>query len=181
MEQKSVQGATSQKELELMYSRFLDFEEKEHQKNLKRIKIGIRCIWIIPAIFLFLMFFTGSSKVIFLVLWICSLFGIAVYLIVVEFADYNLQHRLNEIQGNDDAKMSSLIEVPEMVENRVQKAVDTLDELNLPDISELEDRIHERREALAEHHMDARIKAHKEKESTEEKEDGEDKKHEEHN
>ena len=34
------------------------------------------------------LFITDSSKIIFLVLWIASLFGIAIYLIGVEYVDY---------------------------------------------------------------------------------------------
>ena len=40
--------------------------------------------------FLILLFWTDSNKVVFLILWIVSLFALATYLILVEYVDYNL-------------------------------------------------------------------------------------------
>lgn len=74
-------------------------KKKSHEKNQKRIKIGLRCLYIIPAIFLFLLMVMKSSKIIFLALWIVSLFILAVYLIVVEYMDYNLQNHINKLEG----------------------------------------------------------------------------------
>ena len=79
-----------------MYDRLMEYERQQHESNQKKIKVGIRLLWIIPLIFLALLFITDSSKPIFLVLWIVSLFMIAVYLIMVEYADYNLQEKMNE-------------------------------------------------------------------------------------
>ena len=63
-------------------------------------------------IFLFLLFVTESSKVIFLILWIVSLFVIASYLIVVEYMDYNLQEKIKEFTGDEDAEFDGLGQVP---------------------------------------------------------------------
>ena len=98
-----------QKQLQKMYDMVMDYEEMIHQQNQKRIKNGLRCIYIIPAVFLFLMFATGSSKVIFLVLWIVSLFVIAVYLIYVEYMDYTLQMHLAELGIKEDATIDDLL------------------------------------------------------------------------
>ena len=87
--------------LENLYEMVMDFEEKSHEKNQKRIKIGLRCLYIIPAIFLFLLMVIKSSKIIFLALWIVSLFILAVYLIVVEYMDYNLQEKIMELKGEE--------------------------------------------------------------------------------
>lgn len=84
-----------------LYDELVDFQDNLHKQNLKRIHIGLLCILIIPMIFLSLMFITDSNKVIWLILWIVSLFAISAYLIVVEYGDYNLQHRVNSITGND--------------------------------------------------------------------------------
>ncbi len=56
---------------------FLDYEQEIHKKNQKRIRIGLRCLIIIPLIFLTLLFWTESSKIVFLILWIVSLFILA--------------------------------------------------------------------------------------------------------
>lgn len=119
------------KDLERMYYLFTEYENSVHEQNLKKIRIGIRCIWIVPAIFLLLMLFTGSSKIIFLVLWIVSLFGISVYLIGVEYSDYQLQKKINEIKGAGEREMDSLLEVPEIVEIKMQQAMERLENLEL--------------------------------------------------
>ena len=56
-------------------------EEQLHVENQKRIKAGIQCLIWIPMIFLLLLFLTESEKVIFLVLWVVSLFVLASCLI----------------------------------------------------------------------------------------------------
>lgn len=86
---------------EQMYEMLLDYEQKIHEKNQKRIKIGLKCILIIPLIFLVLLFWTNSNKVIFLILWIVSLFCIAVYLLSVEYMDFYLQEKLDEWNDNE--------------------------------------------------------------------------------
>ncbi|MBQ5734942.1 MAG: hypothetical protein IIV51_06125 [Lachnospiraceae bacterium] len=92
-----------------IYDAIIEYERKIHIKNEKRIKIGLRCIIIIPMIFLFLLFVTESSKVIFLILWIVSLFVIASYLIAVEYMDYNLQKKIKEFTGDEDAEFDGLL------------------------------------------------------------------------
>ena len=66
------------------------YYEKEHKRNKDRIKYGIIAMLIIPIIFLILLFVVNSSKVIFLVMWIASLFIISGYLIAIEYKDYNM-------------------------------------------------------------------------------------------
>ena len=123
--------------LENLYEMVMDFEKKSHEKNQKRIRIGMRCLYIIPAIFLFLLMVMKSSKIIFLALWIISLFILAVYLIVVEYMDYNLQNHVNKLEGKKNGKVDSLIEMDRfeknvdrfeekagMIENAVDNAVD---------------------------------------------------------
>ena len=61
------------------------YYEKEHKRNKDRIKYGIIAMLIIPIIFLILLFVVNSSKVIFLVMWIASLFIISGYLIAIEY------------------------------------------------------------------------------------------------
>ena len=109
--------------LENLYEMVMDFEKKSHEKNQKRIRIGLRCLYIIPAIFLFLLMVMKSSKIIFLALWIISLFILAVYLIVVEYMDYNLQNHINKLEGQKNGKVDSLIEM-----DRFEKNVDRFEE-----------------------------------------------------
>lgn len=116
------------KKLKQMYDKLVDYERLMHERNQRRIKIGIKCIFIIPALFLFLLFVTegDSSKIIFLVLWITSLFAIAVYLIGIEYIDYSLQKKMHEIHGDGDVEVEGLIDI-EDVEKRVNEAVEKIE------------------------------------------------------
>lgn len=87
-----------------------EFKDKAHADNVRKIKAGIKCIFTVPACFLILLFFTGSSKIIFLVLWIASLFIIAAYLIHVEYSDYKIQEMVNSLQDSEDS-IDSLIDI----------------------------------------------------------------------
>lgn len=78
------------------------YYEKEHKRNKDRIKYGIIAMLIIPIIFLILLFVVNSSKVIFLVMWIASLFIISGYLITIEYKDYNMTENLKGIIDNSD-------------------------------------------------------------------------------
>lgn len=78
------------------------YYEKEHKHNKDRIKYGIIAMLIIPIIFLILLFVVNSSKVIFLVMWIASLFIISGYLIAIEYKDYNMTENLKGIIDNSD-------------------------------------------------------------------------------
>ena len=88
----------------------IEFRDKAHADNVRKIKAGIKCIFTVPACFLILLFFTGSSKIIFLVLWIASLFIIAAYLIHVEYSDYKIQEMVNSLQDSEDS-IDSLIDI----------------------------------------------------------------------
>ena len=88
----------------------LEFRDNAHADNIRKIKAGIKCIFTVPACFLILLFFTGSSKIIFLVLWIASLFIIAAYLIHVEYSDYKIQDMVNSLQDSENS-IDSLIDI----------------------------------------------------------------------
>lgn len=117
------------KRLREMYDKLVGYEKTIHEQNQKRIKIGLRCIYIIPLFFLvLLMIVPDSSKIIFLVLWIVSLFAIAVYLIGVEYVDYKLQEKMNEISGCDAQSVSPVVQIEDRVQEiaeRVELRFDT--------------------------------------------------------
>ena len=90
---------------EQMYEMLVTYERKIHEKNQKRISIGLKCIIIIPLIFLILMF-SLESKIVFLVLWIISIIAIATWLIIVEFIHTRLaeQQQLASMSFDDMVK-----------------------------------------------------------------------------
>lgn len=124
------QPLSDDKRLREMYDKLVGYEKTIHEQNQKRIKIGLRCIYIIPLFFLvLLMIVTDSSKIIFLVLWIVSLFAIAVYLIGVEYVDYKLQEKMNEISGCDAQSVSPVVQIEDRVQEiaeRVEQRFDTM-------------------------------------------------------
>lgn len=124
------QPLSNDKRLREMYDKLVGYEKTIHEQNQKRIKIGLRCIYIIPLFFLvLLMIVPDSSKIIFLVLWIVSLFAIAVYLIGVEYVDYKLQEKMNEISGCDAQSVSPVVQIEDRVQEiaeRVEQKFDTM-------------------------------------------------------
>ena len=89
----------------------------------------IRFLLWVPLVFLALMFLTDSSKVIFLVLWIVSLFGIATYAIYVEYSDFELQEKIKHYKESEDETDQYLIggEI-EVLEETLAEFVHILDE-----------------------------------------------------
>lgn len=124
------QPLSDDKRLREMYDKLVGYEKTIHEQNQKRIKIGLRCIYIIPLFFLvLLMIVPDSSKIIFLVLWIVSPFAIAVYLIGVEYVDYKLQEKMNEISGCDAQSVSPVVQIEDRVQEiaeRVEQKFDTM-------------------------------------------------------
>lgn len=124
------QPLSDDKRLREMYDKLVGYEKTIHEQNQKRIKIGLRCIYIIPLFFLvLLMIVPDSSKIIFLVLRIVSLFAIAVYLIGVEYVDYKLQEKMNEISGCDAQSVSPVVQIEDRVQEiaeRVEQKFDTM-------------------------------------------------------
>ena len=68
--------------------------EKNYQKWTK---IGFLLILLLPTVFLVLMF-SVTSKMVFLVLWICAIIAIAAFLIILEFIHENLQKKMRYAQ-----------------------------------------------------------------------------------
>lgn len=79
------------------------------QKRPRYIKYGILSIFILPVVFLVLMF-SLESKLIFLALWIVSIIACAVFLIVVEYKDYWYRQLL----GLDKEKEAVTTEEPKV-------------------------------------------------------------------
>ena len=85
------------KEKEIVYEKFLELQQQVHLKNQKKIRVGLKVNILLPLVFLIISFVSNRSKLVFLVLWIVSLFGIAFYLLYVEYMDFKLQEQLMEL------------------------------------------------------------------------------------
>jgi hypothetical protein len=102
-------GMIMPNEKEIMYDRFLELQQQVHLKNQKKIRVGLKVNIILPLIFLAISFLSNRSKLVFLVLWIVSLFGIAFYLLYVEYMDFKLQERMKEFGIIDSEENEALI------------------------------------------------------------------------
>lgn len=100
-------------------SRLVAYYAAIHEKNRKRIRTGMICMFVIPVVFLILLFTMQSSKIVYLVLWIVSLFILCGYLIAVEYSDYSLQEKLGALGVDDHGVDGSLIG-PDVLENDIQ-------------------------------------------------------------
>ncbi len=99
----------SGEEEQLIFNKMLEYYTESHRKNKKRIRVGMICMIVIPLIFLMLMFTMNSSKIVYLVFWIISLFTLCTYLIAVEYMDYNLQERMKELGVTSHKKKEAII------------------------------------------------------------------------
>ena len=96
-------------EEQLIFNKMLEYYTESNRKYKNRLSIGMICIIVIPLIFLMLMFTMNSSKIVYLVFWIISLFALCTYLIAVEYMDYNLQERMKELGVTSHKKKEAII------------------------------------------------------------------------
>lgn len=87
---------------EIKYNNLMQGLEEMHEKNVKRTRAALRCLLVIPAVILLMLFMTKGSKTIFLVLWIASMFIIAFVLIIVEYQDYLLRKMVAKSQESPE-------------------------------------------------------------------------------
>lgn len=130
--------------------KFVDYEQHVHKQNQKRIQVGIKVNIFLPMIFLILSFAISSGKLIFLIMWILSLFGIAFYLIYVEYTDYKMMERMKDY-GVDVMENASLVvnsENIEAAEEIVNERLDKVDERRAKIREKVRDEIDERIEEI---------------------------------
>ena len=139
---------------EELYNRFMDYQTKVHEANQKRIRLGLKVNIFFPLIFLTLCFLTDGSKLIFLILWIVSLFGIAFYLMYVEYSDDKLQRQMKAfgLGGNGDMEdESSLISFGvENTETKALKHMENVDRSIEEKKQEVQNALIETKESVAE-------------------------------
>lgn len=103
-----------------MYQRLLGEVSDLRQGNRRRIRKGLWALVGVTVGLLALVFISQSSKVIFLLLWIVSMFGVAAYLIGVEYMDYQMQHKVGHIANMREGELSEILTLPgEQPESRL--------------------------------------------------------------
>ena len=99
------------------YENIIKYEESKHEQNIHKIKVSLKLYIIIPLVFLIFSFFKTDAKLVFLVLWVASLFILSVYMIYIEYSDHNLQKRMKEYREIMDEDITQ--EVQPLLEGRV--------------------------------------------------------------
>lgn len=105
---------TTEREYQELYDRLLDEVRTLHKNNRRRIRNGMRMLLVVTVGVMLLMFLAQGNKVFTLMLWIFSMFAVAAYLIAVEYADYELQKKLEQITQMEQESMGALLELPEL-------------------------------------------------------------------
>ena len=119
---------------EKMYNDLVAGLNEMHKKNVGRTRDALKSLLIIPTIFLIMLFLTKSSKTIFLVLWIASMFIIAAVLIIVEYQDYLLRKMFSQVDmgDNDDIAKPEVIVTSSSSDEALMRAGLILDEEKSP-------------------------------------------------
>lgn len=104
----------SQKErrYEQLYQRLLGEVLEFRRGNQRRIRKGLWALVTVTVGLLALVFISQGSKVIFLLLWIVSMFAVAAYLIGIEYMDYQIQHKVSQIMQLEQEKVGKLLSLP---------------------------------------------------------------------
>lgn len=105
---------TTEREYQELYDRLLDEVRTLHKNNRRRIRNGMRMLLVVTVGLMLLMFLAQGNKVFTLMLWIFSMFAVAAYLIAVEYADYELQKKLEQITQMEQESLGALLELPEL-------------------------------------------------------------------
>ena len=100
-----------EKKYSQLYQALLQEVLQFHSGNQRRIRKGMLSLLLVPLVFLVLLFLSDGSRVIFLLLWIVSMFGIAAYLIAVEYVDYEMQNKVKKITQKE-VELDQLMALP---------------------------------------------------------------------
>lgn len=100
-----------EKKYSQLYHALLQEVLQFHSGNQRRIRKGMLSLLLVPLAFLVLLFLSDGSRVIFLLLWIVSMFGIAAYLIAVEYVDYEMQNKVKKITQKE-VELDQLMALP---------------------------------------------------------------------
>ena len=84
-------------DLDVVLAEITAFAENMHTKNQHKKKICLICMMIIPLVFMVLMFTMDTAKVVYLLLWVISLFIFCAYLIIIDYIDDKLARKLNDL------------------------------------------------------------------------------------
>lgn len=94
-----------------LYAKLLIFAEELHMGNKRRIRNGFISLAVLPVLLIIIRLLTDSSRVVFLLIWILTMFVAAAFLIFVAYVDRQLQDTLNELAESEKKEFDSLIAI----------------------------------------------------------------------
>lgn len=108
----------------MLYDKYTDYVRTTHERNQQKIKSGLKVNILLPLVFLAISFITKTSKLFFLIMWILSLFGIAIYLVYIEYMDFKMQQLLDSFEEGDEPEAligSDFIKLESSVKGKIEK------------------------------------------------------------
>lgn len=108
---------------DVLYGKLLVYAEQVHQANKRRLRNGLISLLVIPIILTIAMLVTGSSRIVFLLIWLACMFIVAAFLIFIAYSDWQLQATINDLSRDELGEMDSLISfrTPRRVERLISK------------------------------------------------------------
>ena len=93
-----------------------------HQRNKNMIKYGSIGLIVLPVVLFIVRWLTDSDKMVFLLLWIFSLFALAAFLIGVEYLDSSIQKTLKEMTNREE-KFDDLLTPQKQIPRKIKEHV----------------------------------------------------------
>lgn len=84
-----------------MNNKMIDYAQQIHERNKKRIRIGLIMFFVLPVALGFIRWMTDSDKIVFMLIWVALMFALSVYLISVEYMDSTIQKKLAEVTDSE--------------------------------------------------------------------------------
>ncbi len=110
-----------------LYDRLVGEVKALYYANQVRIHKGLWTLIISTVLFLTIMFITNGSKVIFLLMWIATMFAVAAYLIAVEYLNFELKRKVEEITRREQDFGEETADI--VIRQRRQRLAETISEL----------------------------------------------------
>ena len=103
---------------EKLYARLLTQTELLHQSNKRRIRRGLWGLLVLPGVLAVLLWLTGSSRIVFLLIWVLGMFVLSAYLITVEYLDFKVLRAMEGV-SHKELDFDELLELDHPIHNRI--------------------------------------------------------------
>ena len=118
---------STERDYQKLYDRLLEEVGALHRANQHRIRSGLRALLAVTVGLMLLMFLADGNKVFTLMLWILSMFAVAAYLIAVEYLNFELKRKVEEITRREQDFGEETADI--VVRQRRQRLAETINEL----------------------------------------------------